>query len=112
MFGFLKKKKRTEGEQFLEGATDIHCHILPGVDDGFVSLSSSDELLARQEAVGVKRIYFTPHSMGFSGAAVDSRSYGNHHRHHHVSKDDTAAPTFQTTEIITTKSGSCKKSIK
>ena len=95
MFGFLKKKKRTEGEQFLEGATDIHCHILPGVDDGFVSLSSSDELLARQEAVGVKRIYFTPHSMGFSGAAVDSRSYGNHHRHHHVSKDDTAAPTFQ-----------------
>lgn len=100
MFGFLKKK-RVEGGQFLNGATDIHCHILPGVDDGFVSLSSSFELLDCQEGIGVKRVYFTPHSMGISGAVVDPRSYGGHHHHHHSgtqheSKDATAAPSFNT----------------
>lgn len=82
MFGFLKSK-RTRGEEFLKGATDIHCHILPGVDDGFASLSTSFELLEKEAAAGVKRIYFTPHSMGESSAVVDPRSYGGHHHHHH-----------------------------
>ena len=86
MFG-LFKKERKRGEQFLVGSTDIHCHILPGVDDGFASLSTSVELLEREANAGVKRVYFTPHSMGLSGAVVDPRSYGTHHHHHpHSSK--------------------------
>lgn len=82
MFNFWKKEK-FEGEQFLEGATDIHCHILPGVDDGFGSLQSSVELLEREALAGIKRVYLTPHSMGNSGAVVDPNSYreSNHHAH-------------------------------
>ena len=90
MFG-LFKKHRIAGEQFLKGATDIHCHILPGVDDGFVSLSTSCELLEREAAVGVKRIYLTPHSMGVSSAVVDPNSYRSHshgEHHHHSSSGD------------------------
>lgn len=89
MFGFLKSK-RTRGEEFLKGATDIHCHILPGVDDGFASLSTSFELLDKEEAAGVKRIYLTPHSMGVSSAVVDPRSYGGHRHHHH--RDASSGP--------------------
>ena len=37
---------------------DIHCHILPGVDDGAADL---DESLAMLEAAGVTRIVCTPH---------------------------------------------------
>lgn len=96
MFG-LFKKHRIAGEQFLKGATDIHCHILPGVDDGFVSLSTSCELLEREAAVGVKRIYLTPHSMGVSSAVVDPNSYRSHshgEHHHHSSSGDPTPPSY------------------
>ncbi len=90
MFWF-KKKRKIEGEDFLNGVTDIHCHLLPGVDDGFNSLSSSFELLRMEEEVGVKRIYFTPHAMGENGAVVDPLSFKNEnksktHHSHKVSK--------------------------
>ena len=96
MFG-LFNKHRIAGEQFLKGATDIHCHILPGVDDGFVSLSTSCELLEREAAVGVKRIYLTPHSMGVSSAVVDPNSYRSHshgEHHHHSSSGDPTPPSY------------------
>ena len=69
MFWFKKKSKK--GLKFLEGATDIHCHLLAGVDDGFETLSDSYELLAQQQNAGLKRVYLTPHSMGLEGAVVD-----------------------------------------
>lgn len=40
---------------------DIHCHILPGVDDGFGDESSSLEALKRLSAAGVEEVVFTPH---------------------------------------------------
>lgn len=40
---------------------DIHCHILPGVDDGAKDLSESKAMLAAQRAVGVDRLFLTPH---------------------------------------------------
>lgn len=77
MFWF-SKKKALQGEKLLNGITDIHCHLLPGVDDGFSLLSDSFELLTIEEELGVKRVYFTPHSMGREGAVVDPESYGQH----------------------------------
>lgn len=47
----------------LQGFTDWHSHILPGVDDGFRSLESSLEALARYEEVGIRKIWLTPHIM-------------------------------------------------
>lgn len=41
--------------------TDIHCHILPYVDDGALRVQESDELLKAQYAQGVRTICATPH---------------------------------------------------
>jgi protein-tyrosine phosphatase len=40
---------------------DIHCHILPGVDDGARNLDESLAMLAAARAVGVTSIVCTPH---------------------------------------------------
>ncbi|RHU23728.1 hypothetical protein DXD68_18860 [Parabacteroides sp. TM07-1AC] len=45
------------------GMTDVHTHLLPGVDDGFSSLDDSREMLTFLEERGVERIFLTPHIM-------------------------------------------------
>ncbi len=47
----------------LRGATDWHCHLLPGVDDGIKTLPETLDALARYEELGIKRVWFTPHIM-------------------------------------------------
>ena len=41
--------------------TDIHSHILPGVDDGSKSLEISRELLMLEIENGIKDVILTPH---------------------------------------------------
>jgi protein-tyrosine phosphatase len=41
--------------------TDIHCHILPGIDDGAKDLDVTTALLREEKRQGVTRIAFTPH---------------------------------------------------
>lgn len=60
MFGF---KKYSLPDGFFQGACDIHCHLLPGVDDGFPTLEKSLYALKRLEERGVKKIILTPHFM-------------------------------------------------
>jgi len=43
---------------------DIHCHILPGIDDGPKDLDESIAMLRMAEADGVRSIVATPHSGG------------------------------------------------
>lgn len=40
---------------------DIHCHILPGLDDGSASLEMSLEMAAKAAACGIRTIAATPH---------------------------------------------------
>lgn len=40
---------------------DIHCHILPGMDDGSVEPSEAKEMLVMQQTSGVERLFLTPH---------------------------------------------------
>ncbi|MBR1575554.1 MAG: capsular biosynthesis protein [Bacteroidales bacterium] len=47
----------------LGGATDWHCHILPGVDDGIRTMESSLEVLAFYEQTGIREVWLTPHIM-------------------------------------------------
>jgi protein-tyrosine phosphatase len=45
----------------MNGLYDIHCHILPGVDDGAKSLEEAVWMLKKEYADGVRRIIVTPH---------------------------------------------------
>ena len=47
----------------LDGGTDWHCHILPGVDDGIRTMESSLEVLAYYETIGIREVWLTPHIM-------------------------------------------------
>lgn len=49
--------------------TDLHCHIIPGIDDGAKNVSMSEQLLLMEAAEGVNRICFTPH-FRFDGQSV------------------------------------------
>jgi protein-tyrosine phosphatase len=40
---------------------DLHCHILPGIDDGARDISEAKSMLAMQQASGVNAMYLTPH---------------------------------------------------
>ena len=42
---------------------DLHCHILPGVDDGFQEVKKSLEMLCFYEGAGMRDVWLTPHIM-------------------------------------------------
>lgn len=56
-------KKSIVKSGLLEGFTDYHSHILPGVDDGVKTTERALEVLDWYEQQGVKRVVFTPHIM-------------------------------------------------
>lgn len=58
MFNFFKKKSKPETICF---HTDIHCHLVPGIDDGQKEPAPAAELVERELEWGVKRIFATPH---------------------------------------------------
>lgn len=60
MFGWGKHKLP---EDFFQGACDVHCHLLPGVDDGFATAEKSLQALQKLEERGVKKMILTPHFM-------------------------------------------------
>ena len=41
--------------------TDIHCHILPGIDDGAESIETADQMLSIAQEDGLENIIATPH---------------------------------------------------
>ena len=47
-----------------EGFTDLHSHLVPGVDDGCRTLDEAREGIRRMRAVGVRKVVTTPHLNG------------------------------------------------
>lgn len=47
----------------LQGMTDYHSHLLPGVDDGVETTEESLQILALYEELGIKAVWLTPHIM-------------------------------------------------
>lgn len=54
------------------GFTDIHCHILPGIDDGATTLDESLEMLRLAVAGGTARVIATPHADAAMALQYDS----------------------------------------
>ena len=58
MFGLFSRKTKDNTIWF---KTDIHCHVLPGIDDGAQDIESSLALIKGLAELGVKRIIASPH---------------------------------------------------
>src|SRR5215207_8882276 len=61
MFGFLQRKKSDAGNEYFPITTDIHSHILPGIDDGSPDLETSITLIKGLMALGINKSIATPH---------------------------------------------------
>lgn len=59
MFNLFGKKNKEKEKLFF--ATDIHCHVVPGIDDGSPDAQTSVELIGRMKNWGINRILATPH---------------------------------------------------
>ena len=59
MFGKLFKRKKEQVKLFYH--TDIHSHIMPGVDHGSQSLEQSLEMLRAEQAMGISHVILTSH---------------------------------------------------
>lgn len=58
------QRKQTLAESgILQGMTDYHSHLLPGVDDGVQTAEESFEILRLYEQLGIQEVWFTPHIM-------------------------------------------------
>lgn len=58
--GFFGKSKKTI---YAGGVTDIHCHILPGVDDGAKNMDQAKDMLDIAYEEGIRIMIATPHHM-------------------------------------------------
>lgn len=61
MFWFQKTNLIRSG--LLAGMTDVHSHLLPGVDDGIQTFEEAEEAVRFLEQLGVRRMLLTPHVM-------------------------------------------------
>lgn len=59
----FKKKRHGSISETLQGFTDWHCHILPGVDDGVKTMEEALQILAEYERLGISEAWLTPHIM-------------------------------------------------
>lgn len=64
MFSFLKKKY-TLPSIIPEKYIDIHNHLLPGIDDGAITLEITSTLVSKMQEMGIYKAIATPHT--FSG---------------------------------------------
>lgn len=61
-FSFRKRISLADSGIFQE-FTDWHCHLLPGVDDGVLTMEEALQILTEYERLGVKEVWLTPHIM-------------------------------------------------
>lgn len=60
---FIRRRLTIADSGVLNGMTDWHCHILPGVDDGFQKMEDSLTALDRYQEAGIREVWLTPHIM-------------------------------------------------
>lgn len=60
---FSRSKKDESGEIFSQLKTDMHSHLIPGIDDGSPDLSTSLKLIRGMSELGYTKLITTPHIM-------------------------------------------------
>jgi protein-tyrosine phosphatase len=67
LFSFFNKKKKFGDYEPIQSysafATDIHSHLIPGIDDGVQSIEESLEMIRGLSALGFRKLITTPHVM-------------------------------------------------
>jgi protein-tyrosine phosphatase len=63
MFGLFKKKKIAPEFNFSNIGTDMHSHIIPGIDDGAQTVNDALLLAKKFNALSFKKLIATPHIM-------------------------------------------------
>ena len=63
MFLLFSKRYNLVKSRILNEKTDIHCHVLPGVDDGSPDVEHSLGLMDFLSKLGFKSVWLTPHVM-------------------------------------------------
>ena len=63
MFEFLKRNKKNKNVEpiFESLGVDMHCHLVPQVDDGSRSLQETMDCIEVMKRVGYNKMYITPH---------------------------------------------------
>ena len=64
MFSIFKKPVSTFSSDYFPIVTDIHSHILPGIDDGSPDIKTSILLVEGLMKLGVSHSIATPHIIG------------------------------------------------
>ena len=64
MLTLFSSRKTIRQSNLLWGMTDVHSHLLPGVDDGVPNEVEALRILKYLQEIGVSRLYLTPHIMG------------------------------------------------
>lgn len=59
MFNLLFHNKKTQRKLFFQ--TEMHCHLVPGIDDGQTTPAGGADLVEREAQWGIQRIFCTPH---------------------------------------------------
>ena len=59
MFSFFKKKPKESVFKSLR--TDMHSHLIPGIDDGSPDMTTSLDLLTKLQELGYQKVITTPH---------------------------------------------------
>lgn len=85
MFNFFKKKANNK----LFYSTEVHCHIMPGVDHGATDVQNGLELMRAEMDMGITNLIFTPH--------VTKSTFEN--------TPDTILPAFDTFKKAITENG-------
>jgi tyrosine-protein phosphatase YwqE len=63
MIFFKKKNKEVDISVFSTLKTDLHSHLLPGIDDGSPTMETSLQLISGLASLGYKKLITTPHVM-------------------------------------------------
>lgn len=62
---FKKKQPQTENSVFINPiTTELHSHLIPGIDDGTEKVEETIEVLKHYHKLGYKKVITTPHIMG------------------------------------------------